>query len=105
MVTSSGDPSRVVSPRQVTPPGPTCQGPLTARRPLSQHRPAMLAYVGAYTSKDRNGRGDGINVYRIDEVAGSWSHVQRLGDLVNPSWLLLDRRRPVLYAAHGEGHE
>jgi 6-phosphogluconolactonase len=65
----------------------------------------MLAYVGGYTSKDRNGRGDGINVYRVDEAAGSWSHVQRLGDLVNPSWLLLDRRRPVLYAAHGEGHE
>jgi 6-phosphogluconolactonase (cycloisomerase 2 family) len=24
---------------------------------------------------------------------------------VNPSWLTLARRRPVLYAAHGEGHE
>ncbi len=65
----------------------------------------MFAYVGGYTSKDRNGTGDGVNVYRIDEAAGSWSHVQCLGDLVNPSWLTLDRRRPVLYAAHGEGHE
>ena len=65
----------------------------------------MLAYVGAYTSKDRNGRGDGINVYRIDEPSGAWSHVQCLGDLVNPSWLILDRQRPVLYAAHGEGIE
>jgi 6-phosphogluconolactonase (cycloisomerase 2 family) len=65
----------------------------------------MLAYVGGYTSKDRNGRGDGINVYRIDEASGAWSHVQRLGDLVNPSWLTLDRRRPVLYSAHGEGQE
>jgi 6-phosphogluconolactonase (cycloisomerase 2 family) len=65
----------------------------------------MLAYVGAYTSKDRNGRGDGINVYRVDEGSGAWSHVQCLGELVNPSWLALDRRRPVLYAAHGEGHE
>jgi 6-phosphogluconolactonase (cycloisomerase 2 family) len=65
----------------------------------------MFAYVGAYTSKDRNGRGDGINVYRIDEASGAWSHVHRLGDLVNPSWLILDRRRPVLYSAHGEGHE
>ncbi|HEX9748150.1 MAG TPA: beta-propeller fold lactonase family protein, partial [Methylomirabilota bacterium] len=61
----------------------------------------MRAYVGGYTSKDRNGRGDGINVYRIDETSGAWTHVQRLGDLVNPSWLLLDRRRPVLYSAHG----
>ncbi|HSE05511.1 MAG TPA: lactonase family protein [Methylomirabilota bacterium] len=65
----------------------------------------MLAYVGGYTSKDRNGRGDGINVYRVDEASGAWSHFQRLGDLVNPSWLTLDRRRPVLYSAHGEGQE
>jgi len=65
----------------------------------------MYAYVGGYTSKDRNGRGDGINVYLVDEASGAWSHVQRLGDLVNPSWLTIDRRRPVLYAAHGEGHE
>ena len=65
----------------------------------------MFAYVGGYTSKDRNGRGDGINVYRVDEVSGAWTHAQRLGDLVNPSWLLLDRRRPVLYSAHGEGRE
>jgi 6-phosphogluconolactonase (cycloisomerase 2 family) len=65
----------------------------------------MLAYVGGNTSKDRNGRGDGINVYRVDKVSGAWSHVQHLGDLVNPSWLALDRRRPVLYSAHGEGHE
>jgi 6-phosphogluconolactonase (cycloisomerase 2 family) len=65
----------------------------------------MLAYVGGYTSKDRNGRGDGINVYRIDQPSGAWTHVQRLGDLVNPSWLTLDRARPVLYSAHGEGYE
>jgi 6-phosphogluconolactonase (cycloisomerase 2 family) len=65
----------------------------------------MLAYVGGYTSKDRNGRGDGINVYRIDEASGAWRHVQRLGDLVNPSWLTLDPRRPVLFSAHGEGYE
>jgi 6-phosphogluconolactonase (cycloisomerase 2 family) len=65
----------------------------------------MLAYVGGYTTKDRNGRGDGINVYRIDEASGAWSHVQRLGDLVNPSWLTLHPRRPVLYSAHGEGTE
>jgi len=65
----------------------------------------MLAYVGGYTSKDRDGRGDGINVYRVDEGSGAWSHVQRLGDLVNPSWLTLHRWRPVLYSAHGQEQE
>jgi 6-phosphogluconolactonase (cycloisomerase 2 family) len=65
----------------------------------------MFAYVGGYTSKDRNGRGDGINVYRIDGAGGRWTHVQRLGDLVNPSWLTLHPGRPVLYSAHGEGYQ
>ena len=65
----------------------------------------MHAYVGGYTSKDRDGRGNGINVYRIDETSGAWTHVQQLGGLVNPSWLTLDPKRPLLYSAHGEGSE
>jgi len=47
----------------------------------------MHAYVGGYTTKERNGRGEGINVYRIDETAGAWVHVQLLKDIANPSWL------------------
>jgi 6-phosphogluconolactonase (cycloisomerase 2 family) len=62
-----------------------------------------LAYVGCYTTAPRHGRGHGINVYRIDPSTGDWTHVQLVGDLVNPSWLGLDRRRRVLYAAHGDG--
>ncbi|MEA2776223.1 MAG: hypothetical protein QOF90_1629, partial [Acetobacteraceae bacterium] len=27
----------------------------------------MFAYVGGYNKPDRDGRGDGINVYRVDE--------------------------------------
>jgi 6-phosphogluconolactonase len=64
-----------------------------------------FAYVGGYTTKDRNGRGEGINVYRVDAGSGTWSHLQLLGDIANPSWLLLDRPGRVLYAAHGEGVE
>ena len=64
-----------------------------------------FAYVGGYTIKDRNGRGEGINVYRVDAGSGAWSHLQLLGDIANPSWLLLDRPGRVLYAAHGEGVE
>ena len=45
-----------------------------------------FAYVGCYTTKERNGRGEGINVYRIDDATGAWTHVQLLRDLVNPSW-------------------
>ena len=66
---------------------------------------SAFAYVGGYTTKDRNGRGEGINVYRVDAGSGTWSHLQLLGDIANPSWLLLDRPGRVLYAAHGEGVE
>jgi 6-phosphogluconolactonase len=62
-----------------------------------------FAYVGCYTTKQRNGRGEGINVYRIDGSTGGFTHVQLVKDLANPSWLEVDRRRQVLYSAHGEG--
>ena len=62
-----------------------------------------FAYVGSYTTKERNARGEGINVYRIDPTTGTWTHVQLVKDLVNPSWLTLDRRQHMLYSAHGDG--
>ena len=62
----------------------------------------MFAYVGSYTAKQRNGRGEGINVYRVDSASGAFMPLQIVGDLVNPSLLALDRRQRVLYAAHGD---
>jgi 6-phosphogluconolactonase (cycloisomerase 2 family) len=61
----------------------------------------MFAYVGGYTTPDRDGRGNGINVYRVDEVNGAWSHVQQLGGLENPSLFTLTRDRGRLYSVHG----
>src|SRR5260370_41868598 len=63
----------------------------------------MFRYVGFYTSKEPNGRGEGIGVYRIDPGSGDWTPVQLVGDIVNPSWLALDRRQRFLYTAHGDG--
>ena len=68
-------------------------------------RTPMFAYVGCYTSKERNGKGEGITVYRIDPATGQWSEVQVVRELVNPSWLTLDRQQCFLYAAHGDGGE
>jgi 6-phosphogluconolactonase (cycloisomerase 2 family) len=64
-----------------------------------------LAYVGGYTARERNGRGEGVNVYRVEPGSGTWSHLQLLPDIANPSWLTLDRPGRVLYAAHGDGTE
>jgi len=65
----------------------------------------VFAYVGGYTTRERNGRGRGINVYLVDAASGAFTHVQLLEGITNPSWLGLDRRGRVLYAAHGDGTE
>src|SRR5690349_6068538 len=37
---------------------------------------SFFVYVGCRTTRERNARGDGINVYRMDAASGSWEHVQ-----------------------------
>jgi 6-phosphogluconolactonase len=61
----------------------------------------MFAYVGGYTTPDRNGRGNGINAYRVDEVSGAWSHIQNVGGLENPALFTLTRDSTRLYSVHG----
>jgi 6-phosphogluconolactonase len=63
---------------------------------------ARVAYVGSFTSKSRNARGEGLSVYRTDSVSGQWTRIQVLSDEVNPSFLALDARRRFLYAVHGD---
>jgi 6-phosphogluconolactonase (cycloisomerase 2 family) len=63
---------------------------------------AYYAYVGARTTKERNARGNGINVFRVDAKTGAWTHVQLVGDLVNPSFLAFDRSGKFLYTIHGD---
>ena len=62
----------------------------------------LFAYVGSFTTEEREVSGDGINVYRVDPVTGSWAHVQLVADLVNPSFLALDHGRRFLYSVHGD---
>jgi 6-phosphogluconolactonase len=63
----------------------------------------MFAYVGSFTSARRKARGDGIHVYRADAAAGTWTHVQHVGDLENPSYLALSPDQRFLYSVHGDG--
>ena len=62
----------------------------------------MLAYVGCYTTAQRQARGNGISLYRIDERSGSWTRLETVGGLVNPSYLALDRGGRFLYVVHGD---
>jgi 6-phosphogluconolactonase (cycloisomerase 2 family) len=63
---------------------------------------AYFAYVGSRTTRERNARGEGINVYRGAGQSGQWSHLQLISGLANPSYLAFDRSRRFLYAVHGD---
>src|ERR1700729_2598076 len=63
---------------------------------------AYFAYVGSRTTRERNARGDGINVYRAADQSGRWTHIQLIAGLANPSYLAFDRGRHFLYAVHGD---
>jgi len=60
----------------------------------------MFAYVGGYTTPDRDGRGNGINVYNIHRNGG-WVRIQTVGELENPSLFTLNRAQTRLYSVHG----
>ncbi len=61
----------------------------------------MFAYVGCYTTPDRDGRGDGIHVYRLNDGGDIWTEIQNIGGLENPSLFTLRRDSSVLYSVHG----
>ena len=61
------------------------------------------AYTGCRTTKERNARGEGINIYVIDSATDEWKHLQLLRtQQENPSYLAFDRTRRFLYAVHGD---
>ncbi len=64
-----------------------------------------FAYVGSYTTPERNGQGNGINVYRVDRRTGAFRHVQQLGGLENPSFLAINAAGTRLYSVHGDRSE
>lgn len=65
----------------------------------------LFAYVGSYTTPERQGRGNGINVYRVDPRSGAFRHIQHLAGLENPSFLALNAAGTRLYSVHGDRSE
>jgi 6-phosphogluconolactonase len=61
-----------------------------------------LAFTGGFTTEKRKAHGDGIRVYRADLQSGLWTITDHAAGLVNPSFLVRDHRRDVLYAVHGD---
>jgi 6-phosphogluconolactonase (cycloisomerase 2 family) len=80
-------------------------GQLAAARAQAPARRPQFAYVGSFTSDARKARGEGISVYHIDPDSGRWARVQALSREVNPGYLAVDPKRPVLYAVHSEANQ
>ncbi len=62
----------------------------------------MLAYVGCRTTRERNARGDGLRVFRVNSATAGWTPIQLVKGLDNPSFLAFDRQQRFLYAVHGD---
>src|SRR5712691_9631412 len=64
---------------------------------------AAPMYVGSFTTPER-GHGDGLTVFGRS-ASGSWSQIQLVKDLENPSFLLIDRQGRFLYSVHSDGDQ
>lgn len=60
-----------------------------------------FVYIGSRTTKERNARGNGIEIYRVN-ADGEWVHCETVGDLVNPSFLIMNADRSLLFTVHGD---
>ena len=64
-----------------------------------------FVYIGSRTTRARNARGAGITVYHYQTTTGEMTLIQTVGDLVNPSYLVMNRAKTRLYAVHGDQSE
>lgn len=65
----------------------------------------MFAYVGCRTTKRRNARGTGIQVWKVSDDFKNWTKASSFEPLENPSYLLLNTRQDRLYCIHGDRSE
>jgi 6-phosphogluconolactonase (cycloisomerase 2 family) len=65
----------------------------------------MHVYIGSRTTRERNARGLGISTYHFDEQTGKLSLRHVHGNLINPSYLILNKLGDRLYCVHGDYQE
>lgn len=63
-----------------------------------------FVYIGSRTTKERNARGNGIEIYRVN-ADGQWAHRETVGDLVNPSFLIMNADQSLMFTVHGDLEE
>lgn len=65
----------------------------------------MYAYVGSRTTRERNARGDGISIFKVNPANGTLVLLDIVKDLINPSFLALSNDGEFLYTVHGDETE
>ena len=84
-------------------------GPRPGGVPATAHAGAetapRFAYVGSFATSTRGAHGEGLSVYGIDPASRRWTRVQLLDTEINPGYLALHPRRPVLYSVHPVANE
>jgi 6-phosphogluconolactonase len=69
-----------------------------------QHtHPQAIALVGSRTTTQRNARGRGISVFRVDGP-GTWNQIAEY-PITNPTFLVADPDREIVHTVHGDGTE
>ncbi len=68
----------------------------------SETNTSTFVFVGTYTQSMGHvqAKARGIPVYRLDPSSGALAHSSTASGVVNPSYVALDPRRPVLYAVN-----
>jgi len=70
---------------------------------MTDTAPRGLAFVGCFTTERRRARGQGIDIYRTGRDLGDWTRLGRVENLTNPSFLVTDPARAILYTVQGDG--
>jgi 6-phosphogluconolactonase len=65
----------------------------------------MKVFVGSRTTRARNARGVGISVYEVNETSGHLDLLHVHAELINPSYLVLNKQGNRLYCVHGDHEE
>ncbi|MDQ3801566.1 MAG: lactonase family protein [Acidobacteriota bacterium] len=72
--------------------------PSRSQTPKNEKTKEMLVYVGTYTSG--KSRSEGIYIYKFDAQTGALSPYKTVANVIEPSFLAIDKDRKYLYAVN-----
>ncbi len=64
-----------------------------------------IAFIGTYTQKEGHvdGKGLGVAVYETGPKASDWMLLHSFSDIINPSYICLSPKHPIVYAVSEQG--